>query len=206
MRILPLSCILLAAASAACGSNVVREAASGAGGATSTSATSTGATSTGASSTSAAASSTASSSSAASSSAASTGSASSSGTGGSGPCPVLSPNDGDPCTSPGLVCPVAMCCGGTATCEGSTWKVVTNLCGHVCPPPCPGTNLVCEIDALCVDNPVGGGPTIPQPHYNCARNPCMGAPLSCSCAGSLCIVGPCSQTSGNVVTCTTLAG
>ena len=196
MRILPLSCILVAAASAACGSNVIREAASGAGGATSTSATSTSATST----------SGASSSTAASSSATSTGSSSSAGTGGSGSCPVLSPNDGDPCTSPGLVCPVAMCCGGTATCEGSTWKVVVNLCQHVCPPPCPGTNLVCDVDAVCVNNPVGGGPTIPQPHYNCALNPCKGAPLSCSCAGSLCMVGPCSQTSGNVVTCTSLAG
>jgi hypothetical protein len=117
---------------------------------------------------------------------------------------VLTPNEGDPCSSPGLVCHVPLCCSGTATCMDGAWHVVAIPCGLPCL-SCPGT-LGCAIGAVCVDNPIGGGPVMPKPHYNCARNPCEGAPLSCSCAASLCEVGPCDQASGTSVTCVSVAG
>jgi hypothetical protein len=207
VRILRISFIVLAAASA-CGGKVALFSSGGAGGATTTGSTSTGATSTG--STSTGATSTGSTSTGATSTGAtSTSSASSSSTGGTSQCPLLAPNDGDPCDAPGLMCYVALCCGGTATCDGAVWHVVENLCGHVCPAPCPGTTLDCDENDLCVNNPIGGGDNPPEPHYNCAENPCGAEPLSCACAGFLCQVGPCAGTSSmglvGIVTCTTLA-
>jgi hypothetical protein len=124
--------------------------------------------------------------------------------GGSSQCPTLAPNTGDPCSAPGLVCPVPVCCGGTATCTGSTWQVEGGACSQPCL-SCPGT-IGCEAGAVCVDNPLGGGVSTGQPHYNCALDPCGGAPLSCACAQPLCESGPCAQASGFSVTCTSLAG
>jgi hypothetical protein len=190
MRISPVCFALLAAAASACGGKVILETSGGAGGSASTGVVSTSAVSTSAVSTSAVS---------------TTATSTSSGAGGAGGCPVLAPNDGDPCDSPGLVCHVPVCCGGVATCTGDVWHVEADFCDHLCPAPCPGTNLTCDLGGVCVNNPIGGGPALPQPHYNCAFDPCMGAPLSCSCAASLCVVGPCAEASGSVVTCTSLA-
>jgi hypothetical protein len=44
-------------------------------------------------------------------------------------CPASSPNFGDPCTNPGLICDYGSCGGGwAAQCVGSTWARYTPLC------------------------------------------------------------------------------
>jgi hypothetical protein len=118
-----------------------------------------------------------------------------------GDCPVLAPNEGDPCGSPVLgdnfQCLSPLCCGGTLDCVGGAWHLSLVPCAEPC--IACGNGPGCAIDAVCVH--FGGGPTVGQ--AACAFNPCMNEPLACTCAGSLCADhGGCFDTSGSEVVCT----
>jgi hypothetical protein len=128
--------------------------------------------------------------------------ATSSGTGGaSAACPTLAPNQGDACSDPGLVCPVPVCCGGTATCAGGTWQVTSVPCQQPCI-TCPLTTYGCAANAVCVESGAGG----PLVTYRCANDPCAGQPLTCGCAAPLCGQAGCQQASGFLVECNSLGG
>jgi hypothetical protein len=117
------------------------------------------------------------------------------GAGGGDACPVLEPNDGDPCTTPGLTCILtATCCSPMATCSGGHWSVAPPDCQQPCL-SCGPVN--CGTNAVCIN--VEGGLSSPL-QYFCAANPCDGQSPSCACAGSLCPSG-CDGTDGQTLIC-----
>jgi len=154
---------LAALALAACGGNVVVDGTGGTGGTGgSTSTTSTSS----------------------SSSSSSTTSSSSSSSGTVTTCPDPFPGVEAPCTEEGQVCGVPLaCCGGHATCTGGRWTYQEQPCAQPCGLDCGPDGFSCQGGALCVA--LIGETT----RYQCAADPCAGAPLACSCAQPLCANG-----------------
>lgn len=115
-------------------------------------------------------------------------------TGGEG-CPVLEPNDGDLCTTPGQVCVLsATCCSPTATCTGGIWSVPAPTCAQPCV-PCGDAS--CGGSGVCVT--VEGALSSPLQHH-CAVDPCGGQPLTCACAAFLCPNG-CDGAGSGMISC-----
>jgi hypothetical protein len=115
-------------------------------------------------------------------------------------CTATPPANGDSCAcfaSPS--CSWNQCAGDgtivTATCgAGVVWAVVTEPCA---PLPCGPEGLECDPGDVCVSHT--GGPGI---SYGCAPNPCVGAPLTCDCAGpTLCGSDSCSVVSAQELAC-----
>lgn len=116
-------------------------------------------------------------------------------------CPAIPPHEGDPCSSPGLACPMPLlCCGPTVTCSAGTWHVPPVACAQPCI-PC-GNDQGCAGDAVCVEEPSAGPPPPGGPRLDCKANPCAGQTLSCSCASSVCEGAGCQGVMGNWVLCT----
>jgi hypothetical protein len=111
-------------------------------------------------------------------------------------CPTTQPADGAPCDEcqhpVGTPCSYGKC-AAQATCDGKTWHLIETPC----PPPEPcGTDGTCPAGQLCLYPGGLGDP----PH--CADNPCAQTePVSCACAGSLCIVGYCANATPQAVYC-----
>lgn len=97
-------------------------------------------------------------------------------------CPEVPPTAGAAC---GDVCaqwsPCGYSCDGTntvfASCLDGKWDVATEVCSEMI--PCGDT--MCPADQICVASEGGAGV-----FYGCQEDPCVGGPLSCECAGSIC--------------------
>jgi hypothetical protein len=113
-----------------------------------------------------------------------------------GSCPTLPPNPGDPCSTPGLGCPMPLlCCGVTVTCTASgTWNVPPADCGQPCIPCGPPGSPGCSGEAVCVFYSASS-------EGSCEPNPCPGQALGCTCAESVCNGLGCVTTMGPDVYC-----
>jgi hypothetical protein len=86
------------------------------------------------------------------------------------------------------------CCQGILTCTGGVWTAEPPDCNQACR-TC-GDGLSCSLGAICVHD------TSVYDFYQCAQNPCPGAP-DCTCAVMACAMNyeQCQSVDMYTVTC-----
>jgi hypothetical protein len=107
-------------------------------------------------------------------------------------CPLLDPNDGDPCETPGLVCETWQCTLPTMECSNGSWTIVSVGAETSC---FGCGNITCAGPCVELKGPEKSG-------FYCTASACIGETLNCGCAGSLCLGNRCSVSDGQAtVTC-----